>query len=106
MVANAYSIIQHEIEIKTGIMIHVSVSVRSITHVKKIIVVILGHFFLGGEGGNSRYLKNIVDDWVIVCNKMTNDADSISTNMTYTIPVNVTNTVSINSNYKEVAWKK
>ena len=107
MVANAYSIIQHEIEIKTGIMIHVSVSVRSITHVKKIIVVILGHFFFGGgEGGNSRYLKSIVDDWVIVCNKMTNDADSISTNMTYTIPVNVTNTVSINSNYKEVAWKK
>ena len=68
-----------------------------------------GTFFFGGGGGgggNSRYLKSIVDDWVIVCNKMTNDADSISTNMTYTIPVNVTNTVSINSNYKEVAWKK
>ena len=103
MVANAYSIIQHEIEIKTGIMIHVSVSVRSITHVKKIIVGILGHFFFVE---NSRYLKSIVDDWVTVCNKMTNDADSISTNMTYTIPINVTNTVSINSNYKEVAWKK
>ena len=63
MVANAYSIVQHEIEIKTGIMIYVSVSVRSITHVKKIIVGILGHFFFFG-GGDSRYLKSIVDDWV------------------------------------------
>ena len=53
----------------------------------------------------SRYLKNIVDDSVIVCDKIINVIDSASTNVTNNIPANVTNTVSKNSDDTKVIYK-
>ena len=41
----------------------------------------------------SKYLKSVVDDSVIVCSEIRSVADSVSTNMTNTIPTNVTSTV-------------
>ena len=46
VIANAYSIVQLEIQIKNGIMKHVDVSVKFIVHVKKIIVAIIDHVFV------------------------------------------------------------
>ena len=46
MIANANSILQHVIQIKIKIMVHVNASVTSISHVKKVIVGILGHLFV------------------------------------------------------------
>ena len=41
---------------------------------------------------NSKYLKGIADESVIVCNKIVNVTDSVLTNVTNTIPTNVMNT--------------
>ena len=46
VIANAYSIVQLEIQIKNEIMKHVDVSVKFIVHVKKIIVAIIDHVFV------------------------------------------------------------
>ena len=54
---------------------------------------------------NSRYLKSVDGDLVIVSNKIVNVANSVSTNITNTVPTNVTRTVSINSDYKKVRYK-
>ena len=42
---------------------------------------------------NSRYLKSIVDDSVVVCNEIINVGDSAWTNLANTISTNVTSTV-------------
>ena len=54
---------------------------------------------------NSKYLKSIVDNSVIVCDKIITVMDSISTNVTNTISVIATSTVSINSDDKRVRYK-
>ena len=45
---------------------------------------------------NGRYLKSIIDNSVIVCDKIIYATDSVSTNMTNTISTNVTNTLPTN----------
>ena len=54
---------------------------------------------------NSRYLKGVDGDLVIVCDKIVNVTNSVSTNITNTVPANVTRTVSINSDDKKVRYK-
>ena len=39
---------------------------------------------------NGKYLKNIADTSVIVCDKIINVTDSLSTNVTNTMPLNMT----------------
>ena len=50
----------------------------------------------------SRYLVSIADDSVIVCDEIMSFTESVSTNVTNTIPANITSIVSINSDYKNV----
>ena len=50
---------------------------------------------------NNRYLEGIVDDPIIVCDKIISVWESASTNVTNTVPANVTSTVSINSDDKK-----
>ena len=45
---------------------------------------------------NSKYLKSIADSLVVVCDKIMNAIDSVSTNITNTISTNMTNTISTN----------
>ena len=45
---------------------------------------------------NSRYLKSIINESVIVCNEIINVTEIVSTNVTNFIPTNVTRAVSIN----------
>ena len=62
---------------------------------------------------NGKYLKSIADTSVIVCDKIINAKDSVSTNVTNNIPTymtnttsaNVASTVSINSDDKKVRYK-
>ena len=54
---------------------------------------------------NSRYLKSIVDNSIIICNKITNITDKLSTNVTNIAPTDVTSTVSMNSNNKKGIYK-
>ena len=75
-------------------MVTVNASVKSIVRVRKIIVGMLAHVF----EKNSRYLKSIADDSVIALDEITNVTDSVSTN--------VTSTVSINSDDKNVPPEK
>ena len=83
-------------------MIHVHVSVGSIARVKNIIVGILAHVFCE----NNRYLKSTSNTLVIVGDEIINVRDSLSANVTNTIPTNVKSTVSINSNDKKVTCEK
>ena len=46
MFLNANSIVQHDIQMKNGIMINVRASVKSIVRTKKILVGILAHVFM------------------------------------------------------------
>ena len=46
MIANTNSVVQHVIQIKSGIMINVDVSVKSMTRARKIIIVILAQAFV------------------------------------------------------------
>ena len=46
MIANANSLAKYIIPIKNGIMIHASVSVKSIVHAKKIIAGIIADVFM------------------------------------------------------------
>ena len=46
VIVNANSVVQHVIQIKTGIMINVKASVKSIVRAKNIIVEILAHVFV------------------------------------------------------------
>ena len=54
---------------------------------------------------NSMHLKNIVDDSVIVCDEIKIIIDSVSTNVTNSILENVTSTVTINFDNKNVSYK-
>ena len=62
---------------------------------------------------NDKYLKTIADCSAIVCDKILNDTDSVSTNVKNAIPTNMTNsisasiasTVSINFYDKKVRYK-
>ena len=47
MISNANSIVQHVIQIKSGIMINVNVSAESVVYVKKIKAEIVAHVFMG-----------------------------------------------------------
>ena len=46
MIANAYSIVQPEIQIRNRIMEHVNMSVKIFVHAKKTIFGILAHVFV------------------------------------------------------------
>ena len=54
---------------------------------------------------NGKYLKSIADTSIIKCNEIINVMDSLSTNVTNTVPITVTSTVSISSNDKKVRYK-
>ena len=88
-IINANSIVQHVIQIKNGIMCNVRV--KSMASTKRIMIVILACIYK-----NSRYLKSISDDSVIVCDGIINVTDSVSKNVTSTIPTSVTNTIPLN----------
>ena len=45
MIVNAYSIVQHAVQTKNGMMINVNFSLKSVAHAKKIVVGILSHVF-------------------------------------------------------------
>ena len=68
-----------------------NVRVKSMASTKRIMVGILACICK-----NSRYLKSISDDSVIVCDVIINVTDSVSKNVTSTIPTNVTNTIPLN----------
>ena len=75
-------------------MKHVNVNVKIIVRVKKIIV---------GRNPFVRIVsikKSIVDGSVILCNEIINLADSVSTNVTNIVPVNVMKTLLVNSGDK------
>ena len=55
---------------------------------------------------NSRYLKSIDDDSVIVCDEVINVRDNASTNETNAIPTNVKRFFSINSDDKKVTYEQ
>ena len=94
VIINVNAIVQHAIQIRNGIMKHVNVNVKIIVRVKKIIV---------GRNPFVRIVsikKSIVDGSVILCNEIINLADSVSTNVTNIVPVNVMNTLLVNSGDK------
>ena len=99
--------VQHVIQTKNGIMKYVNMSVKSIVRVQKIIVGILAHVFVTLVC----ILKN--DDSVIVCDKIVNATDNVSTIGTNTIPTKmintisakVTSTMSTNSDDEKVKYK-
>ena len=96
MTVNATAIVQHIIQIKDGIMIHVSASVKSTGREKKFIVGILIHVFL----------RTISDTLVIVGDEIINVRDSLSINVTQTLPTNVKSTISVNPNDKKTTCEK
>ena len=53
---------------------------------------------------NSKYLKSIVENSVIICDEIVIVTDSVSTNVTNMISTNVMSTVSINSFAKKVRY--
>ena len=55
---------------------------------------------------NSRYLKSIDNDSVIVCDEIINVRDNASTNVTNAIPTNVKRFFSINSDDKKETCEK
>ena len=96
MIVNINSIVRHVIQIKNGIMINVNVrNVRKDYGWKPITCIC----------ENSKYLKCIVDDLVIVCDENINVMDSVSTNMTNKLSTNVASTVSIKFDGKKVRYK-
>ena len=89
---NAYLIVQHVIQIKYGIIIHVNVNVKIIVNLEKNIVGVLKH-------GMTQF---IADTFVIDCDKITTAMDIVSTKMTNPIAINATSTASINHHSKKV----
>ena len=55
---------------------------------------------------NSRYLKTISDTLVIVGDEIINVRDSLSINVTQTLPTNVKSTISVNPNDKKTTCEK
>ena len=68
---------------------HTNGGVKSIVCAKKIIVGILAHVFVRMVS----ILKSIGDSSVVMCDKIINATDSVSTIVTNTIPTNMTNTI-------------
>ena len=89
---NAYLIVQHVIQIKYGIIIHVNVNVKIIVNLEKNIVGVLKH-------GMTQF---IADTLVIDCDKITTAMDIVSTKMTNPIAINATSTASMNHHSKKV----
>ena len=83
MIVNARLIKRHVFHIKTGIIINVNVSLKSIV----------------------RLFKKHHLDSIIVCSEILSFTNSVLTNVTNTISTNVTNIVSINSDNKKVRYK-
>ena len=59
----SYSVVQNVLQIKNGVKIHVNMSVKSVTRAKKDYSRNLSTCICD----DSRYLKSIVDDSIIVC---------------------------------------
>ena len=78
---NTNLVIQHVIQIRNGIMIHVNVSAKKCCNPNTCIC------------ENSRYLKSIADTLIILCDEIINGTDSVSTNVANTISTNVMSTV-------------
>ena len=89
------------IQIKNGIMINASASVKSIVCATNIVVGNLAHVFVRIVG----IQKSIVDDSVILCHEIINVTDNVSKNVTNTISTNVMSSVSINSDDEKVRYK-
>ena len=75
--------VQQVIQIKNGIVINANVSIIRIGDPKK-----YGWNPSKCTCENSRYLTNIVDDAVIVCDEIKNATDNLSTNVTSTVSMN------------------
>ena len=97
VIVNPNSIVQYVIQIKNGIIRHVSVNVKIILHAKKIIVEILTYI-----SGNSKYLKSIADTSVTECDKIITFMDTVSTKKKY-YTTNVSRTASINCHSMKVS---
>ena len=69
--------VENIIQIKSGMMIKAHVSVKDIIHVKKIIFGILG-----------KYLANVMDDSVIMCDEIIDAEAKSYDKQTKTIPTN------------------
>ena len=95
MIANANSIVQLAIQIKNGIMKHVNVIVKIVERAKK------KNYSWNPSTcicENGKYLKSIVDDSKIVCDKIRYVMNIVSTNVANIVLTNV----STNSDGKKV----
>ena len=82
--------VQHVVQIKNGIIIHVSVGVKSIACAKKQLE--SQHIYLWEQ-----YVSKGIDETLVsACDEIVNAADIASTNVTNTMPTNMTNTISTN----------
>ena len=98
MIVNANSIVQHLIQFKNSIIIHVSVNTKINAKAKKIISGISTLIC-----GNSKYLKSIADIFVTECDEIIIVMDTIGTKKTNIIVIkmkNVMSTTSINCHSK------
>ena len=106
---HGYSIARRVIQIKNGIMINANLSVNNNVRLKKILVyngVIIWITTTGLHHFKSyRYSKSIAGYSVIVCNENIIATDSVSTNVTNTVPANVTSAISINYDDKKIRYK-
>lgn len=81
-IVNANSIIQNGIKFNIGIFTNVNMKAKSISRAKR--VTVGGYIF-----GYKKYSKSIVDDSVIVRNKIINLTNSVSKHLTNTEPTKV-----------------
>ena len=91
MTANANSIAQHVFQIKSGIIKHVNVNVKTIVSAKK-------DYSWNPSTcicESSKYLKSIADTSVNECDEIISVMDIVSTKITNTIATNVASTASI-----------
>ena len=102
MIVNANSIVQHVIQIKNEIKINANASLKKHHTSKKDYSWSPSTFICD----KSKYLNSIVDNSLIMFDKIINVTDSASTNVTNTISINVTVTVLINSDNKKVRYEK
>ena len=95
MIVNAFSIVQHVIQIKYRIIKHANVKVKIIVSAKKTVAGILADIFKG----NSKYSKSIADTPVITCDGIV----SVMDDECYT--TNVTSTSSISCHSEKIRYK-
>ena len=79
-------------------MINVNANVECIVRVKKIILGVLAYVFVRAV--------SIVDNSEIVCSEIVDVKDNVSTKVTNIVPANVTNTLSINFDNKNVRYER